>query len=142
MFIRWQTRKRRKPAFGHWYDNDGNRLSDLHCQAVLVESKRVGGKPRQKHIATIVGFSESATKIDAQRCYIWEAVDKKIRLLNNRISDADRDRIQAAIAAKVPRPTPDEHKAAKRNKALILGWDYLTPEEQALLADEEEQLRG
>jgi hypothetical protein len=140
MFIRWQSRKRTKPAFGRYRDADGNRLSDTHWQAVLVESKRVDGKPRQQHVASIVGFSESQTKIDMQRCYIWKTVDERLKRLSNRITQADRERIEAAVAARVPRPTPEEEKEAARGKARDLGWKYLSEEHQALLADEKEQL--
>ena len=142
MFVRWQSRKRNKPAFGHWYDADGNRLRDTHWQAILVKSRRVDGKPRQQHIACIASFTESAVESDMQRCYIWETVDMKLHGLNNRITQADREQIEAVIAAKVPRPTPEEHKAALRRKASLLGWEWLRPEEQALLADEEATLRG
>jgi hypothetical protein len=86
MFIRWQSRERNRPA-RHSYDGH-----DVHHKAVLVEAVRVNGKPRQKHIACLCGFTESALKIPTQQCLVWIRIEKRLRQLGNRISPADLKR--------------------------------------------------
>ena len=82
MYIRWQSRERRSPQFGRgkqlhrkWdhkrqradyaYARKGTSKQDIHWRAILVENERVNGKPTQRHIAYLVGFTESAIAIPA-----------------------------------------------------------------------------
>jgi hypothetical protein len=96
MYIRWQHRRRK-----FW-----NGETTTHWSAILVESKRVNGKPRQHHIAHIVGFDENP--INEYR--VWDTVDACLDRLANQITPAEREQIEAGIAKKVPRPTPEEYK--------------------------------
>ena len=82
------------------------RGGDTHWQAVLVEGKRVNGKSVQRHIAMLVGFTESQIEIAAQRGHIWDKLADRLDGLGTKITPANRKRIEAAIAAKVPRLTP------------------------------------
>jgi hypothetical protein len=132
MYVRWQSRRRRTSAYGQWEEGD------IHWRAILVENTRVDGKPRQKHIAYLVGFTESRIKIAVQRCYLWDAVSARLDDLGNRITVADRERIEAAIAEKAPRPTAAQYKAEARRSAREMGWEWLTERQRAVLQDEAE----
>jgi hypothetical protein len=138
MFIRWQSRKRRRPAFGHWE----RPKQDVHWKAVLAESARVNGKPLQRHLAVLGGITDSAIEITAQRCHFWDGVIERLERLGNQITADDRQRIEVQVANKVPRPTPDEYKAEARRSAQMWGWKYLTEPQRAALQDEAAQWRN
>jgi hypothetical protein len=63
MFIRWQKRK----AYMSRWSRKGN---DVHWNVALVESLRVKGKPRQRHVANLCGFTEHQIKTPAHVIYI------------------------------------------------------------------------
>ena len=86
MFIRWQSRQRKRAEFG-------DSKNDTHWRAVLVESARIGGKPRHRHIAYLIGFTESAAAIPAQRRLIWEHIELRLKDLGKRIPAKDRGAI-------------------------------------------------
>jgi hypothetical protein len=155
MYLRWQARKRQQPAFGYSHGNvsdeegwkpvrnrrgsllrtrlraDGSVGQDVHWNAVLVESVRVGGKPQQRHIASIAGISESGVYRVSQRRYFWDKVHERLDRLGNRLSIEDRRRIEAAIALKVPRLTREEHEASVEGyRALCTDFGRAPPEEQ------------
>jgi len=127
MYVRWQSRKRERPAFGR----DGDKVKDargrpihnkrgtylrvradtgtqdVRWSAVVVESVRVNGKPGQRHVAYLASTTESgiASVHVHQRRYFWDEVLDGLDRLGNRMSIEDRKRIEAAIALKVPRLT-------------------------------------
>jgi ClpX C4-type zinc finger len=136
MYVRWQQRKRTKSEFGRW------REGDIHWSAVAVENKRINGKPTQRHIGYIVGFTESQAKIGAQRCHLWDHICGRLNQLGNQITAADRKQIEAAIAEKVQRPTSAEYKDIARGSAQRFGWKYLTEQQRTALQDEAEQWQG
>jgi hypothetical protein len=103
MFVRWQRRKRRSRAFGL------GRGADIHWAAILAESTRIHGRPRQQHIAYLGGITNSAIEIVAQRALFWQEVGQRLDNLANRTSNKDRMRIEEAIAKKVPRLTRVEY---------------------------------
>jgi hypothetical protein len=80
--------------------------------AVLVESVRVKGQRRQRHIASLASITESHLEVDQQRRYFWNAVNERLDRLGNLISIDDRRRIEDAIALKVPRLSREEHEAS------------------------------
>jgi hypothetical protein len=131
MFVRWQSRKRTYAKFWspdlrsvdkwHW---------DMHWSAVLVESKRVHGKPIQRHVAYLVGFTESAVRVPAQRCHLWDDLCDRLDLLADKITVSDRKKIEAAITKKMPRPTPAEYKRIAYESAVILGGEEWLSERQ------------
>jgi hypothetical protein len=102
MFVRWQTYQ------SQWR---GDRL-----RAVLVESVRVHGKPRQKHIAFLGSIAASDDAIGgAAGKRFWRDVTSKLDRLGNHVSPEERERILASIAAKVGgRPTDAELEQFER----------------------------
>ena len=103
MFVRWQSRKRE--IYQSHFARYGK--PDVHWRAILVESARIDGKPRQRHLAYLVGFTEARAKHRTQQMDLWDTVAQKLDALGNRVLHKDRKRIEAAIAAKIgPPPTP------------------------------------
>jgi hypothetical protein len=117
MFIRWQHRKKTRPMFmGRGRTHDGG---DVRWTAILVESVRVDGKPRQKHIAYLESYFESDIDIVGEHCEFWDKISAHLDRLNNRISAGDRKKIEADIARKIRRPTKRECEADKRRSAKL-----------------------
>jgi hypothetical protein len=114
MYIRWQKRTRRTP----WHYR-ADVKDDVHHCAILVESVRVNGKPSQRHVAYVVGFTDTQAQVLAQRCHCWN----KIKDVFDRvaISRQDRRRLETQIAAKLPRPTRREWSQFKREQQALWG---------------------
>jgi hypothetical protein len=126
MFVRWQYRSGSKAwRKGAW-------------SAILVESKRVDGVPRQQHVAYLGGITVEYLKVDAQRCYFWDEINKHLDRLGNRIA-GERSKIEASIALKVPRASPEEYKEIARRTCASLGWNWLSKKFKEALKDEAEQ---
>jgi hypothetical protein len=100
---------------------------DVRWTAIIVESVRIGGQPRQQHVASLAGFTESYMEgkgsVHARR-YFWDEVHERLDQLGNRISMEDRCRIEQAVALKVPRLSKEEHNAS--NEQCVQGYfpDY------------------
>jgi hypothetical protein len=115
MFVRWQKRERNSRRFPF-----GSCGTDTHWAAILAESKRVDGKPRQQHIAYLGGINDSALELPAHRGYFWQEVTQQLDQLSNRVLKDDRTRIEEAIAEKVPRLTRQEYDAWLVNRAALV----------------------
>ncbi|MFZ0239237.1 MAG: hypothetical protein WAL37_18070 [Xanthobacteraceae bacterium] len=113
MFVRWQSRERRRSVFG--YSRDG----DMHWNAVLVESVRVNGKATQRHVANLGGITESAIGLDtpAQRMFFWDGV--AARLDGLKLEKKQRAAIEQAVAEKVPPVTKRERKRVERDRRAL-----------------------
>ena|SRR6186997_231153 len=117
MFIRWQSRQRKHAEFSRY-----SRKGDMHWRAILVESARIDGKPRQRHIAYLAGFTESATKVPAQQRFVWERIEKQLKRLGKRIPAKDREAITAALIEKLGKP-PTKAQRAKLDRQHRLTKD-------------------
>ena len=114
MFVRWQLY--RSQAF----DSDQRKRNDKQARlkAVLVESVRIDGKPRQKHIAFL-----GSTRIDGgDRRRFWYEVTTSLDRLGNRVLPPDRKRIVAAITKRLGEqpPTKAEIEQFKRDRDLLV----------------------
>ena len=76
-------------------------------EARLVEGVRIGGKPRQRFIAYIASIEEPNNSSD--RVDFWDVASHVLDHLGNRIG-AERSKIEASLAANVPRPTAQERR--------------------------------
>jgi len=112
MFVRWQ--KYRSVASWHWRDPPIKRV-----KAVLVESVRVNGKPRLKHIAFISSYEPEGL---GDRFQFWREARQRLDRLGNRITPEDRIKIEAALAERVP-TTPEEITTHDREQAE--SWERL-----------------
>jgi hypothetical protein len=103
MFVRWQylwldRQRKTKRRF--------RRVAVATAHAVLVESVRVKGKPRQRHVAYLGSFY---SKQDVgYRAKWWQRMTAKLDALGNVIPADDRPRIEAALAKNVSKLTPKE----------------------------------
>jgi hypothetical protein len=104
MFVRWQTY--RSQALWPWHAESKDKRARL--KAILVESVRVDGKPRQKHIAFLgsIASDEAIDGILGKR--FWRDVRSRLKRLGNRVGPEDYERIIASIAAKVGGVPPTE----------------------------------
>jgi len=134
VFVHWQSRECGRSSLG---GNDCN----VRWAATVAENMRVNSEPVQRHLAKLISFTEDQIKHPAQRCLIWDHVTERLDKLGNRINTADREMIEAAVAAKVPRPTPEEYKATARDFIQTFGWKWATYRQRAVLHDEVEQLQ-
>jgi hypothetical protein len=90
-------------------------------RAILVESVRVHGKSRQKHIAFLGSIVGDASIDGTAGKVFWGAVTQKLERLGNRVSPEERERILASIAAKVGgRPTEAELEKFEREREQLL----------------------
>ncbi len=97
VFVRWKRRPGGLRRFG-------GRFGDL-LVASLVCSVRVGGKPRQKALAYLGSFREGLMGAQ-RRALFWQSADEALNRAG--LAAADREKAEAALLAKVPRPTPAE----------------------------------
>ena len=143
MYLRWQARKRQRPAFGYSTpvkDRRGryvlNQLGDriihvrrdtgaldIHWSAIVCENVRDNGKPTRRHVAVLGGITESGMAHPSQRAYFWRKVCERLDRLGNRVSADDRKRFEAAIAAKVPKLTEQEFEESLKRQEELFG-DY------------------
>ena len=98
MYVRWNKRKRFKSG---WRKKEGHYLS-----AVLVESHRVNGTPRQKIIKFLGSIGEESLH-RVFRCQdFWAAAEKNLASLG--LSAEDQQKIIASIEKVVPKPSEDD----------------------------------
>jgi hypothetical protein len=92
MFIRWKT-------------EEGS-----SCRAVLVESTRTLSGPRLKHVAYLGSFKEDNLAQDRARAWFWQGARRRLDQLGicGKITSREREKIEAALAQRVPPITPDE----------------------------------
>lgn len=78
---------------------------DYALDAVLVESRRVDGQPRQRHVGHLASIREH--ELIAGWPYaldrFWAAVER--RLIALAVPEGDRDRVRDTLAKRVPRVT-------------------------------------
>ena len=119
MYVRWLTYQSKSTA---------RRRQDKRLTAIIVESVRVNGKPRQRHIASLASIRESQIDDDvSRRCRFWETVTVKLDGLSDKVTADDRRQIEAALAAHVPIPTRKQYDDWKRECVAILGPKWVMP---------------
>jgi hypothetical protein len=99
MYVRWKRAKRGQKCAGYKYDW-GDRLS-----AVLVQSERVDGKPRQKYIAHLGSIGEQCTQKGYHPVEFWRKVQDKLNGLGLPVDE--KNRIIERVAETVPIPTQE-----------------------------------
>ena len=113
MYVKWQRRTRKR----------GGRSPLL--TAVLVESRRVDGKPRQNHVAYLASIRErSIGERESAHDRFWANVDVRLDELD--LDAETRANIEARILERVPRVTAEnraEFEAAEASIASALAAD-------------------
>jgi hypothetical protein len=113
-FVRWQTYRSQALRPRQRAQNDKH----ARQKAVLVESVRVDGKPRQRHIAFL--GSMRIDRRDERR--FWREVTTRFDQLGNRVGPEDRERLLASIAKKVggrPMTTAELEQFARESDDLL-----------------------
>jgi hypothetical protein len=107
MFIRWQ--KYRSVALWHRGKPPIKRV-----KAILVESVRIDGKPRQKHVAFIASYQDGRLDQISTRSTFWRDARQRLDRISNQTTPSDRSRVEAALAQRVPPTTAAEDAAQQR----------------------------
>lgn len=107
MYVRWNRRKRTKKIA--WVMKEGDYL-----YAVLVESIRIDGKPRQRTIAYLGGVGENNPGVYG-RMRFWEQCERKLASLN--LDAAVLEKIVTSLKTRVQKPSQDEFDAWHKARA-------------------------
>jgi hypothetical protein len=121
MFVRWQQyrSKAQKSWVREWKDGHSR------IKAILLESVRIDGKPRQRHIAFLGSIGKAVTNRKEHRPHFWADIRQRLDHLGNRITADDRAKIEAALAKRVPPLTASEQaewETEQRRLARLLRW--------------------
>ena len=101
MYIQWQRRSVR-------------RTGETTLRAVLVQSVRHQGQPRQRCVCYLGAIRVRYQQAPAHRQRFWARVDQRLAPLG--LDPATRARLETALAWQVARPTPADlaHLEAQR----------------------------
>jgi len=122
MFVRWKERRSADRDRGH------AKHGSVTHYAVLVESVRVDGRPRQRFVAHIAGYNEGDSRRarEMQAVYFWRQAEGRLNTLN--LATDLRARVEAKLAERMPRPSPEflaelKRRAAEFNAKIFGGAD-------------------
>lgn len=102
MYVRWKSRMTTK----------GRMPTGVRSlSAVLVESHRVNGKPKQKIVAYLGTIHEDKTEYHFRRQAFWESADQTLAGVTN---DQQRLAIEMKLLEKVKRPTTESLAEVKQ----------------------------
>jgi hypothetical protein len=105
MFVRWKRRPAKRVK--SWSTPD----EQVWC-AVLVESRRVDGKPRQRVVRHLATIREGDFTMPMTVDRFWKQVDAALAAVG--ISGAVLEAAEGKIAAVVPHPDPEALAAVQR----------------------------
>ena len=107
MFVRWKKRRLPPPA-EHFrsYRNREKVGATTLLSAVLVESVRVNGKPRQRIVSYLGSIQECNMQIPMLRRVFWRDVRERLNGVD--CSRQEREAIEAKLAETVPEPSEEE----------------------------------
>ncbi len=104
MFVRWKRKHLMRRI--RWGEDPGDSLS-----AVLVESRRVDGRPKQRYVKHLGVIPERHLESHGWRVGFWKTADAALASLG--LPMAEREAVEAQLAARVPRPNADEAREAR-----------------------------
>jgi hypothetical protein len=101
------------------------RQAKYRLQAGLVETRRVNGKVRHEHVASL-GSIEIPQAIPV-RLTFWQQLHERLARLANRLTGEARGKVLAAVHARIPMVTPDEQRTLQLEnaKAAAAFWEGL-----------------
>jgi hypothetical protein len=88
--------------------------------AVIVESRRVDGRPRQHLIRYVGSIDSSDVQLLSARRRFWDRADAVLAEFDQK----QRERFELALSAKVPRPTSEEEVAQALPSPPATGFRY------------------
>jgi hypothetical protein len=94
-------------------------------QVSLIETRRVDGKVKQEHVASLGSIATEPTAAD--RLAFWTRLFQTLGRLSNRLDTAAQRTIFDAIHARIPMPAQDEVTAGKLDamQASIGQWEFI-----------------
>jgi hypothetical protein len=104
MFVRW---KRRRLLHGH----------DVSHYAVLVENTWRHGAAHQRVVCYLAHIRERYRTAPAHRAWFWRRAEARLNQVG--LAPDVRQRIEAHLAAAVPRPTEQERQQVDATRALL-----------------------
>jgi hypothetical protein len=115
MFIRWQEYR----SVATWHQGEP---PIKRVKAVLVESVRVNGKPRQKHVAFIASYNGRDEPNELRtRCIFWRWARKRLKEL--KLTPKQCRQIEVMLAKRIKPPTKRQTAAHERDtKALFASF--------------------
>ena len=80
-----------------------------------MHTRRVAGKMDSEHIASL-GSVDADVSV-RERLAFWIEIEERLARLGNRVGPDDRDKIIAALGARIPFLTPDDLRAVQEENA-------------------------
>ncbi len=104
MFVRWKRVRRKDKTIIEWTPTRQVRQEERWLRvAVLVESRRVEGKPRQRtHYLCSIREDRVTSPIAAG--HMWDHLERKLAALD--LPSGNRAKVVASVQDVVPRPDP------------------------------------
>ena len=101
------------------------RETPYRLQLSLVETRRVNGKVRHEHVASL-GSVETPPTV-AGRIAFWQRLHQRLAQLGNRLDGEAQAKVLGAVHARVPMVTADEQRALQLEhaKADAKQWAHL-----------------
>jgi len=116
MFVRWQQAHSVDRSKHARERKDGS----AKLRAILVESVRADGKPRQRHVAFLASIPRDQVSDDIARALFWDRTRQALDRLNKQITLEDRAHIEIAIAQRVKPLSRAEQEAFERKQRTLL----------------------
>jgi hypothetical protein len=91
------------------------RETAYRLQLSLIETRRVDGKVRHEHVASL-GSIETPPMV-ANRIAFWARLHERLARLSNRLDGETQGKVLGAVHARVPMPTADEQRALQLENA-------------------------
>jgi hypothetical protein len=91
------------------------RQQGRRLQASLMQTRRVAGKMQSEHIASL-GTVDADVSV-RERIAFWAKLPERLARLGNRVGPDDRDKIIAALGARIPFLTSDDLRAVQEQNA-------------------------
>jgi hypothetical protein len=91
------------------------RQQGRRLQASLMQTRRVSGKMRSEHIASLGSVDAELSVV--QRLAFWAKLPERLARLGNRVGLDDQAKVYAALHSRIPMVTPDEQRAIQEKNA-------------------------
>ena len=91
------------------------RQTKHRLQLSLAETRRIDGRVRHEHIASLGSIENPPTA--RARTAFWQRLHERLAKLSNRIDPATQGRILGAVHARIPMVTPDEQRSLQLENA-------------------------
>jgi hypothetical protein len=116
------------------------RLTPRRLMASLRESRRVDGKVRAEHLASLGAVALPMTVTG--RAAFWTALHDRLGRLSNRVAGEDHGKILDAIHARIPMVAMDELAAERKNhiESEVAAWQRIEAFYGRIISQDERQI--